>query len=474
MPRRQTRMRGAAERWFYKSLVALAIPIALQNIINSSLSLFDTFMVGALGEQELAALTLANSVFFVMMLFVFGIQSGCSVLIGQYWGKKDTDAINRIVGMGFYCAGTVTIVAALLVALFPRQIFSITSDNAELVAIAAEYARIVAVSYVFNGFSLVYLGAQRSMENPRIGTIVLALSMALNTVLNYGLIFGNFGLPRMGVAGAALATVLARVVEFCVTFGYALFWSPFKLRLRLLLRPGLVLVSDFVRYSGPVVANETLWGLGFSIFPIIIGHMQGSASGVAAYTIAISIERLMSALYFGVGNAAAIIIGNAIGRGGERDEIYKLGKRLIKITGLFGLAAAVVMAVMVEAVVAPLVFPLFSASQETIALAKTMLYITIIAITFKAINFTVIVGVLRGGGDVVAAALIDIVSMYALALPLAAVAAFLLEWGVLVVYGVMCLEECWKCVASLSRFGSKKWIRNVTREQSDIGEMAAP
>lgn len=457
----------AEKRELNRQLFTLAVPIVIQNIVNMSLSLMDTFMVGALGEAELAGVTLANSLFFVVSLFVIGIQSGSSVLISQYWGKNDTATINRVLGLGMYCAGAVTLISALALTLFPVQILSITSNDAELVRIAAEYARIVAFSYVLNGFVLLYLGAQRSMENPRMGMLVLMISMALNTVLNYILIFGKLGAPAMGVAGAALATLISRVVEFLITLGFALYSTGFRLQFRRLLIPGRAIVGDFVRFCAPVVINETLWGIGFSLYPIIIGHMENSASSVAAFTIAQSIERISSCFYFGVGHAAAVIIGKRLG-GSRSENVYPLAKRLCFVSFFFGVGAGLLLALLVLTVVGPLVLPVFKATAETVGLAKIMLYITCVAVPARAVNFTIIVGILRGGGDVTAGMVIDICSMLLLAVPLAALVGLGLGWGVVWVYAVMCAEEIWKFFASTWRFRTKKWIRNVTREMEGV------
>lgn len=448
-----------------RQLITLAVPIVLQNIVNMSLSLMDTFMVGALGESELSGVTLANSLFFVLSLFVFGIQSGSSVLISQYWGKGDTATINRVMGLGMYCSGAVTLIAAFAFTFFPVQILSITSDNAELVEIAAEYARIVAFSYFLNSFVLIYVGAQRSMENPRIGMVVLMISMALNTILNYALIFGKFGAPAMGVAGAALATLISRAVEFLIALGFALYNTSFRLQFSKLLAPGRGVVRDFIKFCAPVVANETLWGIGFSLYPIIIGHMENSASGVAAFTIAQSIERLTSCFYFGVGHAAAVIIGKRLGAG-QTDSAYSAAKRLCFMSFLSGAGAGLLLALLVLTIVGPLILPLFKATGETMAMAKTMLYITCLAVPARGVNFTIIVGILRGGGDVTAGMFIDIVSMLCIAVPLAAAVGLLTELGVIWVYVVMCSEEIWKFFASTYRFKTKKWIKNITREMA--------
>jgi len=219
---------------FYRTLVKLTVPIMVQNLVNQSLSLFDTFMVGKLGENELAAVTLANTPFFIMMLIVFGLQSGCSILFSQYWGKGDVTTISRVMGIGIYSSGFITFTISVVVLLFPEQVMSLTTNDPVLIAIAADYGRIAAFSYFFNSFSLIYIAAQRSMENPKFGMYVLCVSMIVNTFLNWMLIFGNLGAPKLGVKGAAIATLIARILELVITIIYGLRNRKFRIHFRAL------------------------------------------------------------------------------------------------------------------------------------------------------------------------------------------------------------------------------------------------
>ena len=275
---------------FYRGVVTLAVPIILQNLITTSLGLIDTFMVGALGEAPLAAVTLANVPVFVIQLVIFGLQSGSSVLISQYWGKGDVESINRVMGIGCYVAGAISVLFALAMGLFPRQLMGMLTDNPALVEIAAGYARIVGPSYLFNSLTGIYVGAHRSMGNPRLGLVVFTISMCTNTALNWVLIFGNLGAPRLEVEGAALATLISRVVEFAAMAVYAGVNRRFRLRLSCLIRPGREIVRKFIHYSGPVVFNEGMWGLGTSLYKVIMGHMEGSTEILAARALAGNIE----------------------------------------------------------------------------------------------------------------------------------------------------------------------------------------
>ena len=236
-------------RVFYRNVIALALPILLQNLCTTLLGLVDTFMVGSLGEAPLAAVSQANLPVFVIQLVIFGLQSGSSVLISQFWGKKDTDTINRVMGIGCYVAGAIAALFAIVMCFFPTQLMGLLTDNEELIPLAASYARIVGPSYLFNSLTGVYVGAHRSMENPKLGMIVFATSMATNTFLNWVFIFGNLGAPALGVEGAAFATLLSRILEFGITMTYALTNKRFKLKPTLMFRPGRPLIQKFFRYS---------------------------------------------------------------------------------------------------------------------------------------------------------------------------------------------------------------------------------
>ena len=207
-------------RGFYQGLFALALPIILQNLITESLALADTFMVGALGEAQLAGVTLANIPIFIEQLMIFGFQSGSSVLISQFYGRGDKESINRVLGIGLYAAGAVTALFGCVMFFFPAWFMGLFGSDAAVVALAARYGKVVAFSVFFGGLSEVYIAAHRAMGHPKLGLCILGASMTVNVILNYGLIFGKLGLPQMGIEGAALATLIARILQFLLALGH--------------------------------------------------------------------------------------------------------------------------------------------------------------------------------------------------------------------------------------------------------------
>ena len=324
------------EAGFYRRLVRLALPLVLQNLITTSLGFVDTFMVGLLGQDELSAVTAANTPVFLVQIIILGLISGLTVLVSQYWGKGDVEAINRCMGTALYAGLSISGIVALALLLFPGGVMALVTDNARLVELGAPYLRIVGVSYVFNAASSVYVGMQRSTEKPVMGMTIFAVSMLLNTLLNYILIFGKFGAPALGVTGAAVATLTSRVVEFLITLVCALCSRHVPLLPAAILRPGGAIWRDFAKYSAPVLVNEMLWGLGVSVMTAIMGHMAISAEMLAAYAVMGNIEKFATVACFGVAGAASVMVGKRIGEGADQEEVYSLACCLLLVSVLVG------------------------------------------------------------------------------------------------------------------------------------------
>ncbi len=449
------------EPGFYPRLISLALPILLQNLITNSLGLVDTFMVGTMGEGPLAGVTLANIPVFVVQLMMFGIQSGSSVLISQYRGKGDMGAINRVMGIGMYAAGAIGLTFALIMGFLPTQFMGLFGTDAAVVATAARYARIVGWSYLFDSFVQVYIGVHRAMGNPSRGLVILGASMASNTFLNWMFIFGNLGAPRLAEQGAALATLLARVLSCSIAVGWAGLDKQFKLSPALLFRPGGEMTRRFIRFSTPVMCNETFWGLGTSLFPTIMGHMEGSQEILAAYAIAGNITNLCTVGVFAISGTAAILIGQEIGSG-RADRVYSLGALLNALAFLFGLGAGLLFLGLLHWFVIPVLYPLFGLSSAAGDICTMMLTVVFTMMPLRSFECTNIVGVLRGGGDVRMATLIDLTPLWVVALPLAVLSGLVFKAGIFWVYLSMMSENLVKGILGIRRFLSGKWINDVT------------
>lgn len=445
-------------------MVNLAVPMILQNLVTNSLGLVDTFMVGCLpGEMPMAAVTLANIPVFVIQLVIFGLQSGASVLISQYWGKDDSETISRITGIGIYMSLAISVPFALVMFFLPVPFMNLFSNNAELVAMASDYARIVGFSYVLNGISQVYIGTQRSMENPKMGLQIYCISMFSNTFFNWVFIFGKLGAPAMGVTGAALATLLSRVLEFGCTAGYAALSKRNRLQLSLLFRPGVSLLGSYIHYAAPVVLNETLWGVGTAVYPTIMGHMAEATEILTAFTIAGNIDRVCTVVVFAVASTAGIIVGRDIGAGQTKEEVYGTGSAMNTVAFGTGLLTGCVMIALTYLVIAPFVYPLFGLTDRAAAITTMMQVVTAAFLAVRSFNSTNIVGILRGGGDVRAATIIDLIPLWAIAIPLSALVGLILQMDILWVFLCIMLENVIKLMMGIYRFRSRAWINDVTK-----------
>ena len=443
---------------FYKNFARLAAPVVLQNLITLSLAMCDTLFLGAVGENEIAAVTLANSPFFVIMLMVFGFHRGSSVLISQYWGKRDTKTISRVIGVAFMAAITLTTLCAAVTMLFPHQIMRFFTPDPILLDMAARYMKIVAVSYVINTFTQVYISAHRSMENAAVGMYIFGAATLTNTVLNYILIFGKFGAPALGIEGAAIATVISRVVELGITIAYAASNRRFRLDLGAMFRPGRAIAADFFRYGAPVVLNETLWGLGVSLYPAILSRMGTDI--LAAQTISTNVEKVFNVLATGVANASGVIIGTLMGQG-KAKEAFETSHTLRTLSFLVGVAAMLFLLVAAWPIVS-----WFNIPDTTKAVARVVLIIYALRLPMVNINMTTVVGILRAGGDSRVAAMIDLVALWLFSLPVSALLGLVFKTHYIYVFIAICMDDVIKCCLSVARLKSGVWMRNVTRDFS--------
>ena len=455
------------EQGFYRKLIALALPIIIQNLITNSLGLVDTFMVGVLGEGPLAGVTLANVPIFVVQLMMFGVQSGSSVLISQYKGKGDMNSINRVMGLGMYSAGTITLIFALLLTFIPHQFMSLFGNDPEIIEIAAGYARIVGWSYFFDSFVQIYNGTHRAMGEPRRGMYILCVSMVVNTFLNWVLIFGNLGAPAMGVQGAAIATLIARTLEWVMIGIHMKRTTYFKMRMKAVLLPGRRALRSCLRYATPVIANEAFWGIGTGLYPTIMGHMEGSQEILAAYTIVGNVNTLCMVTIFGIAYTAAIMIGREIGAG-NKDQVYSVGLALDMLSVLVGVVMTAILLVFAFGIGPRFVFPVFHLSAGAASVATVMLAIQGAIAPIRYFNTTNIVGVLRGGGDVTMATVIDLSALWLVSLPWAAVCGLVIHTGVFWVYFAIAVEQAGKFCTGMWRLRSGKWVHDLTR--NEIGE----
>lgn len=450
------------EPGFYKRLFKLSLPMILQNLITFSLGLIDTFMVSQLGNEEMAAVTTANVPVFILISIVFGVQSGLGILVSQYWGKGDSKSISRALGVASMIGGGITLALAVLFFLFPVPVMDLLSNRHELSLLGAPYLRVIGFAFVFNMLSSIYASAQRSVENPTFGMKLFGFSTLLNTGLNYLLIFGHGGFPALGVAGAAIATLLSRVSELVICVICALRSKRIPLDLRAFFHPGLDMGRRFLKYASPVVFNETVWGLGNSMLTVILGYTENSVEMLAANAVMGNLNRLLLVVCFGLGAATAVIMGKAIGEGQSRKDVMALSNTLLWFTILLGGALALLSLVLIPLLFVPLVFPMFKLYGESAAIATALAVTAFATIPLHACAISSITGILRAGGDVIWSTVLDIAPQWIVCLPLTALTALVLKTGIWPIALAIQLESVVKVPFCIFRVRSGKWINDVT------------
>lgn len=460
--RRQTVDRlGIDWKSFYRNVFALVIPMALQNLINVGVTATDVFMLGRVGEKVLSGASLAGQIQFIMMLIFFGITAGATVLTAQYWGKRDTETIEKILGMGLTAGIAVAAVFTVLAFGIPETLMRIYTSDEAVIEEGAEYLRIVGLSYLFTAVTQVYLNIMRSIERVVVATVVYFISLFVNIVINAVLIFGMFGAPRLEIVGAAIGTLSARIVETILVLLYARYKNDIvKIRLRHLVCIDRVLLVDYVRYSMPVVLNEMMWGLGSSCNTAIIGHLGSEA--VAANSVAQVARQLAQVVVFGIASATAIWLGKTLGeRKTEHARAY--ARRFIGLSVILGILGGGMILLSI-----PVVIRVLTLSSQSQSYLIFMFFVMSYFVVGQAFNTTLVCGVFRSGGDTKFGLYMDVLTMWGCSILLGGAAAFIFHAGVPVVYAILMSDEIIKVPICIWRYRKYRWLNNVTREKEEL------
>ena len=444
------------DRNFYKLILTIAIPVACQNLITFAVSMADSVMIGRLGEVPLSAVSLANQLFFIFMLFIFGLGSGGNILIAQYWGKGDTGAIHKIISI-MYKVGIVFAVLFMTIAvLFPEKFMSIFSKDWLVIELGKQYLQIIFISYIFFALTNVTINVLRSVQTVKISLVVYGVSLTVNIFLNWVLIFGNLGAPAMGVRGAAIATTIARLYEFLIAIGFMLFIEKkIQFRFKYLFKTDMTLLKDFTLVGGPVIINEVIWALGSTALAFIVAKLGTEV--VAATSINNVVWQLVAIFIMGAGHAGAVIIGNTIGAG-EYIRAQEYAKTLVVLAIVLGGVGGIVMFS-----IRPYVLMLYNISDTTKAITLQIIGVSSVMLLFQSLAFILMIGILRGGGDTKFVLITDVIFLWLVAIPLGYIAAVVFKLPIPVVYIIIKCDEIIKVIISLFRVKSGKWIRNVTR-----------
>ena len=445
---------------FYRRVLVIMLPVAIQQAINMGVNMLDTMMLGSFGEMQLSASSLANQYYNFFTIFCMGIIGGSSVLSAQYWGAGNKEKARETFNMALRLAAGVSLFFALLTWIFPRQIMTIYTSEPEVIAYGIKYLRITTFVFFVHGTSLVGAQLMRSVGKPRLGLYVSIVSFFVNLFFNWVFIFGKLGAPRMEIAGAALGTLLARLSEFAVTFWYILHKDQtLGLRLRdLKHNPSGEFFANYFRLGAPVLLSDGMLGLGNNVVSVVLGHM-GSAV-VAANAICMVIERLCTVIIQGVSNASGIIVGQTIGAG-DKEKALQQGETFYLLSIIMGAFAALMVGIF-----GPLSMKMYSLTPDTVVITKQLMMSHVFIVFFQCIQTVMTKGVLRGGGDTKFLMIADVLFMWVVSIPLGFIVGILLKWPAWAVQ--MCLRADYviKSVWCIGRLLSGKWIHDVARMKS--------
>lgn len=443
------------KREFYRNLARLALPISLQSLMLASVAAGDALMLGKIAQDEMTAVSLATQIQFVQNMFLSAVTGAGAILGAQYWGKGDRRTLEDLFNMILRFCGILSVIFFLACELMPELLMHIFTHDAPLIAIGSSYLRIAGWSYLLTGISQCYLTMMKVSDHVKPGALISSCAVLANIGLNAIFIFGLFGAPKMQARGAALATTLSRIAELALCI--AISSKPHYIRPalgRFMKLPGL-LKSDFIKQCLPLMGGSLCWGIGFTSYTAIMGHMGSDAA--AANSVSAVARDLICCMCNGIGSAAGIMVGNELGAG-RLDLGKAYGIKLKNISYVIGLiSTGLVLAV------TPLVLDMVILTKNAQEYLTGMMVIMSVYMIGRCVNTVTINGVLDGGGDTLFDMYSLIVCMWLIAIPLALVGAFVLHWHPLAVYTCTCLDEVGKIPWVMVRFRKYKWVQDLTR-----------
>lgn len=445
-------------RSFYKQLLSLVLPIAFQQFMLAAVSASDAIMLGRLSQDSMAAVSLAGQVQFMFSLYLATMTIGASMFAAQYWGKKDVVTVERILGMVLLFTLPVSFLFTMTAALVPSALMRIFTPESALIAYGAEYLRAVSLSYLLCGISQIFLCIMKNSGRAAQSSLISSVCVVINILLNAVLIFGLFGFPDLGTTGAAVATVIARAVELTWAYLDSLSKNRIKLHIGYLLRIDKGLCKAFWKYVTPVLGNEIVWGVGFTMSSVIMGHM--GADAVAANSIASVVKNLLICFCIGIGSGGGIMIGNELGAG-NLEKAKQYGDRIAKLSILSGILTGGILLC-----ISPSILQYTDLTAQSEEYLKWMLVICAYYIIGKSVNSTTIGGIFCAGGDSRFGFLCDAVTLWGITVPLGLLAAFIWDLPVTAVYFIVNLDEIVKLPAVYKHYKKYKWVKNLTKEET--------
>ena len=440
------------KRSLRKEIVRLALPIALQQFMTALVGACDAIMLGKLSQDAMSAVSLATQVTFVFNLFMFAFMAGENMFVAQYYGKGDYTGISQVFSLVTKICGCIAVVFLAGTFFFPEQLMRILTNEETLIVLGSEYLRVIGISYVFSGIAQTFLAIMKNCGAVNMSTLINGVMVILNIALNAVFIFGLSGFPKMGIKGAALATVLATVVQFLWSVGYVLCRiRAVKFSLRSCEKK---LFGRFWQKTVPLLINNLAWGIGFSMYSVIMGHLGTDA--VAANGIANISKNLVVCFCLGLGNAGSIIVGNRLGAD-RLQEAKEVGETLTKTAIIAGIVSGLVLIAL-----SPFITKMVDLTPTARGYLQKMLLISSYYIAGKSVNCMTIGGIFAAGGDSKFGMLCDSVTLWCIIVPLGCICAFILKLPVMVVYFVLNLDEIIKLPVVYKHYKKYKWIKNLT------------
>ncbi len=444
------------KKQFNRELIRLTVPIALQSLMLALVAATDAFMLGRVAQNEMTAVSLATQVQFVQNMCLSSITAAGAILGAQYYGKGDKRTLEDIFNICIKYAGIISILFFLLCEFMPENLMQIFTNDAELISIGSYYLRIAGWSYLLTGISQCYLTMMKITDHVKAGALISTIAVVSNIILNAILIFGYLGLPAMESKGAALATTISRVIELFLCLFLFKRNDYIRLAVERFMSTSKELRKDYIRQCLPLMGGALCWGVGFTSYTAIMGHLGTDAA--AANSISAVVRDLICCVCNGIGSAAGIMVGNELGAGNlEKGKAY--GIRLTKISFIIGFASTAFVLLITPAVVRAVIL-----TDEARTILSGMMIIMAVYMIGRCVNTVTINGVLNGGGDTIFDMYSLIVSMWLIAIPLALLGAFVFKWHVLLVYACTCLDEVGKIPWVMIRLRKYKWVKDLTRD----------
>lgn len=450
------------DRSFYRSLVTLAVPISLQNLVTFAVSFTDNVMIGSLGDDAISGVYIGGQLQSVLQMFVGGIEGAILILAAQYWGKKDTQSIRKVVSIGIKFALAVGLLSSLVAVLFPQWVIRAFTTEPGVIQEGAAYVQIVGFTYLFFSVSQVMIAAMRSVETARIGLYISCMALVINVCLNYVFIFGHFGFPAMGVRGAALATLVSRILEMCVGVGYVFFVDK-KLRFGLkdLLHTDLQLLRDFIRYGLPVIGGQVVWAINSLANTKILGYY--SAGVIAAASITGMLHNLVYVWMNGMSSAVGIITGKTVGAG-QYEKMKEYSKTVQMIFLFVGLISGAAVFLARDGFIS-----LYNASPEAQAYSRQFINVISVTIIGTCYQAACLFGLVKSGGDISFVFKNDTIFVFLVVIPSSLLAMWLgaPPW---VVFACLKCDQILKCFVAIVKINRYNWMKNLTRDNTSQEE----